>query len=469
MSNLRWSGEQLKATFYFNNNTTYVVSTLNTENNKEIVSASYKGQEQVQYNNLFGSVSSNTLRLDIWDMNNLLDSNNSSSPYYNYMRPGVKVVCQLFKDGVYEDYGTYYVNSWSAPWSNGSQEFVTIEAEDELTYICNFDIPKMPTYTGVRAGVLITNILNKIGIPNSRIFIDDDINVKKIIGVSPNTKLGYFLNDICQELCAIVEIDVHNNIYIMKAMSGYKNRYTLSDGDDIIKVSKDAYCDTPYTRVKLTYYKSGSNRYDMLGGYNKDIDLTDKNIPDISLGNRVQSIAAVVLQQPSTTVDVLVTKFDGYQLGVDLGIDVDRALEDADINIYGSYKKTNDKVIYSNIKYDGLLTTGSTINYEMTSQYAETEIEAQAIADTMAHYIEMLYKKVNVESVIKPSINVGDIININSYNINGNYKVIASEVTFGEEYSHNLTLVPLNTALWDDSETWDDQISWNDYSNTIFS
>lgn len=471
MSALTWSGQQLKVTFEFKNGLTYTTTTNSNSDTTNIVSASFKGQEQTQYNNIFGSVSSNNIVLQIWDANNYLDNSNLSSPYANYMEPGTKVVCKLISGSSESNFGTYRVTEWKSPWSDGIQEFVEITLSDELTYICNKDIPELPTYNGIYAGTLISTILVKLGIAQSRIHIDDDINTKRIVGVAPNEKVGYFLNDICKELCAIVEIDENDNIYIMKALSGYKNRYNITDIGDIIKAEKRAESLVPYTRVRVSYNKTGSDRCDSIGGYSKDIETSDKEINNISIGNRVQAIGAVILQFKNENTPIALKSFSANQNTLDLSIACSSDIEDIDFNIIGKYKKSNDKYVYSKIKYDGIFTTDSNISYDMTSEYAETENDAQAIADNMARYIEMLYKKIELDTMLKPSISVGSILNISgiqSLMISGNYKVIESQVEFGEQYSHRLTVVPMNSALWDDSESWDDQTVWNDYSDTLF-
>ena len=169
-----WNDEIIKATLYFDNGKTYECSNNSDYSDNLIVKSSKRQVEQVNYNNLFGGICSNEFSLTLYDASNILNISNNSSPYYTYMRVGVKIIAKIsYDNGVtFDDYGTFYVTEWGNSYFDEMINTVTINSCDRLQYIMNSDMPKLKAYSGVAISVLLTDTLTKLGIDKNKIKIE---------------------------------------------------------------------------------------------------------------------------------------------------------------------------------------------------------------------------------------------------------------------------------------------------------
>lgn len=454
----RWNNEDIKAKLYFDNGRTYSVN-MNTSSDSGIVSVIKNETEQVNYNNIFGSISSNEILLTIFDVEDKLNIENKKSPFYNYMRHGVKIELSIDYnvDDKYEKYGTYYVTDWSGILSDGFHDVVKIQAVDEMQYILNADIPKLGAYAGIRADQLIIKVLSGIGINSSRIKIHKSLNTSLMFGVAEDSKVGYFLNEICQALCAVIVINDNNDILIMPALTGYNKEYTLSD-DFIISVNNQNNNKNIYTRVKCRYNKKKGEDYGTILYDVQDLSIGNNIIYNSQLSRNAVSITEIRTEIDSDYTDIEAVNFSAYQKGIDFTLNSKSKTDDAKITVYGKYTLSSEKHAISNLLYNDI---SRDVTYEMFNDYIQTEEDAKNISDLMARYIELNNHRIVINTIFTPRITVGDIINFDNVFLRGKYKVIASRTQHGTSYNKELTLIPYDLhGVWDDSKEWDDNTSW---------
>lgn len=456
---MEWNNEPYKVRLSFDNDMIYEVESKSGGNDKFICSAIKDSTEQVNYTNLFGSISSNSFEVTIYDDNNYLDIENKQSPYYNYMRNGVKVEVFISYDDkiTWKPYGTFYVTDWGNIYSNGMHDVVTIKAVDELKYILNNDIPKLSTYSGISADKLIKMVLVGVGVDERRIKIDKSLESNLLFGVTEDEKVGYFLNDICQALCAVMIINDENEVLVMPALVGYNKEYSVGK-ECIEQINNSNNNRNIYTNVKCRYQKKK-------GKHNGSVlyDITDLEAGNNDINNLKFNVKAINVREirVESDCDIDIKGFSAYQNGIDLDIKSDKTTEDVAITVSGEYITSNEKYVESQINYTDHKKNTRRVSYDMYNQYVQTEEDAQTIADKMARYIELNNRKIHIKTWFSPMITVGDILNFDNNLLQGKYKVIADRVILGAGYQKNLTLIPYNIlGIWEDSKSWDDDTSW---------
>ena len=462
-----WNNEKVKLVFTFDNNEVYEICTgADNDTDNFIVTFIPNDIVQTNYTNLFGSVSSNSISVTVYDTKNNLDMNNSKSPYYNYMRNGVKIEAFISYDNVnYEPYGTYYVTDWGNMFSTGTHDVVTIVAHDELHYIINNDIPKLSAYSGVRCDELIRKVLEGCGVADNRIIISEQLDLKLKFGVSEDSKVGYFLNDICQALCAVIVINKKNEILVVPALSGFGKEYVLSD-EPIESVSSSNNSNSIYTNVKCTYDKKTGSLYGGLILSNSNIEAGKYKINNMLFSRKALNVSEISIESDCIHDGIDIKGFSAYQNGIDIEIDNGNSeIEEAYINITGAYIKTNKKNVYSDISFSDIK-GNRRVSYEMFNEYVQTSNEAQDVANQMARYIELMNNKIVIRSLYNPKITVGDILIFNNKLLSGKYLVIASETIFGINYEKILNVIPFKLGtIWDDSLSWNDEGNWQENMN----
>ncbi len=451
---VRWNNEIIKAKFTFDNGKTYEVSSYSENNDKFITDSRKVDTEQISYTNLYGSVSSNVLTLSIFDINNYLDIENQNSPYYGYMRNGAK--CELFisyDNHKYENFGTYYVKSWSEMYRDGLHDICTIALVDELEYILNCDMPKLSAYSGVKAGDLIIKVLTGIGIKSSRIKIDKSLEINLLFGVTDDDKVGYFLNEICQALCAVIIIDKDNNILVVPALTGYGQVYELPD-KYIESYETSNNQNNIYTKVKTRFAKRRGSRNGILLTDNIDVVAGENDFNSLSFSSKCLAVREIAVED----ADIEINGFNAYQSAIDIDIDGNDNIENMDMTVSGEYMIAVEKSVSSDINYtDSKLNT----SYNIVNNYVQTEAEAQIVADKLARYIELMSKRITIRTIYTPAITTGDVLIFEGANLYGRYKVIDTSTVFSEQYSKEITIIPLNTyGIWDDSKSWNDDLNW---------
>lgn len=452
-----WNNEPIKVILTFDNGKTYETST-HSLSGYSVVSFNKNEEEQINYTNLFGSINSNEINMKLFDVLDRLNCENKKSPFYGYMRQGVEVKAYISYDDeeTWEDYGTYYVTDWSGVYSNGFQDVVNIRAVDEMHYILNNDVPKLSTYSGIKADELIYRVLTGCGVDKNRIKIDKSLNTELRFGLAEDEKVGYFLNEICQALCAVAIINDHNEILIMPTLTGYNNYYDLDD--KYIEIIENCNNNKSiYTNVKCRYNKrKGKSKGSIL---NDTVDLVvgTNNINNLEFGVSSLNIREIRVE---TEESIDIRSFSAYQNGIDIEIISDSAIEETDVTVSGEYINSVEKYVKSEINYTDQKNNRK-VSYEIFNRYVQCEEDAQIVADKMAKYIELMNHRIKLRTVYTPRIALGDILNFDNEFLQGKYKVIASNTSHGEVYEKNLTLIPCSTVgVWDDSKSWNDDANW---------
>lgn len=471
-----WKGEAIKATLYFDNNTSYeVYYSENAPDDKHIVKCSLSEQESTDYGNPLGVASENSCTLSIFDINNSLINSNTNSEFFGYMRNGVKVELQIedTDNNCYVPYGVYYVSSWSTAFSNGLTDTAEISACDKLQYLGNKDIPKLPVYSGLTLDKMLKVVFNSLGITDEEYIIDERLNTKIVFGVTVGEKVREFLNSVAQALIAHITVDRRGIIRIVPALKSYGKTYTILDKDICGDIKSEHNESNMYNSVKVTYNKLSEDKQGELISIN-DIELVKgiNKLVGIRLNNKALDIENIYIDTPyndtqGNIVEVTGITWSAYQDGIDITCYCNTEVSDCSISVFGK--------VLSETEYNELVNIEDTgYKYDNTLEVVTTVVQdrdtANKLANNVAEYLKHSDKRLLLDTMLTPLAEVGDTIIINSIQdeFNGNYKLIESDTDNSSTYQRRITLIKISdidlnySRVWDDKRIWDDEDTFLD-------
>lgn len=440
-----YTNEHLKAVLTFDNGKTYTCLSSNTEEQGNIlVRASGNFKDSFDDGNPLGIIVSNEFSLSIRDKEDNLVSTNIKSPYYKYMRNGVKVELYLIKNGAEKPYGVYYTNSWDSKRASGYYETTDLSCTDSLNYIGNKEIPELPAFSGITIQDLLINIFSALNITNY--IIDPSLNLDLVFSVKQGDRLRDVLNDIAQALIARVTCDMTGKIMIVPAFPE-KVVYGKVSDRFIDKATIGHNTNNQYNRVRLDYTDVGiQESVNLASLQNKVIPPGEFTIDGIQLTNDVQGIDQVNITQdvtPTTFEEAVEVKdYKGYQGGVTVYIE-NKGLEakTVGIDIEGRVSSVTNASVYSDVA-DNDVKIASTLILE--SKYIQGSEAAQSYVNKVAEYLRLSQHSYTSDSHIEPSMPSGVYIQIESNDpvIAGVYYISGVSPNFNEgNYSMSISYV----------------------------
>lgn len=475
--NTLYNFEPCRLTFYFDNNLNYTVDyTFSGGVGDNFIYTIDTIERDANSNeNPIGTISSDSLYVSVFDSANNLMPTNKTSPYYGFMRNGVKMVFEIAYDGVhYEKYGTYYVNSWKTAFNR----MANIGAYDRLQYITNQELPKLKAYSGVRMKQLITNVFTGIGLDASEFSIDNSLDIQMVYGVTKGTTVRSFLDDALNALNARIIIKSDGIIRIVPALSAYgQTTWTLTDAG--LKDSIDTAQNTSniYNKVRVNYKKTGSytndnllsnsgiilktgvNKFDNLKFSNKNLGLVDVSVdyPPTVLDKNGNSVAVDIKW------DYSVTYVAAYQDGIDITVVNNTGVEVTDFEIYVNGAKLNTTDAYEETDIPDTDTKVANV-LQINSNATQDSATAKAVANSISRRLNSTNKRVVVNTLLSAKVQKGDIVilNLGYSEFDGRYKILDCDTTW-TDYTKTITLVEYDPAVWKDIINWTDSDTWKDF------
>jgi hypothetical protein len=433
--------ERLKAIIYFGENLEYEVFNDGADN--FIYEAEFEFNEGNNNVNPLGVNVSNDLNLVIMDINNYLSPGNESSPYADYIKNGVKIKTFISYDGGinFEDYGVWYVNSWSCGFSEGYNEPAYINCEDILNTIGNIDMPSMDVYNNTSACALIASVFEKIGLSSSDYVLDQSLD-KTISYGDRYSKVRDFLNNMSQLMLARFIVDRHGVIRMVPALGFASDINELwLNGSELGAIKNKNTNTVDYNEIKVTYLTNGSIRSGLLYSGTKELSNGLNEIRDISFNVNAVSIDEVDIDSDVYIDDM---SFSGFNNGINLDLNiVTTDPVDAKIKIYGHYVDKIEEAV------SDIIESGTSIGgrvFEFDSNQVMTKAAAQVLMNNLKTNIIQLSRHYSLSGVVyTPMLYTGDKIVITDTGTmyDGTYKVITESVSFKEAYDVNLTLLKI--------------------------
>lgn len=437
----RFNNEQVRLTMTFDNNKTYVASTSNTGDNV-LETCTIRENEGNTSGNPLGIMSSNTLNFTIFDISGVLIKTNKNSPYYGYMRNGVKVYVEwLDNNGTWNPFGTFYTNSWNNTRSDGGYQSVNIGAQDRLNYIGNLNIPELPAFSSIEISSLIDEIFKAIGLHSSEYYIDPSLNLRLTFSITKGAKLRDTLNAIAQALIARITINRYGVIEIKPAFPEIPTDVDTVDGKFISSGAMEQHQYTDYAIVQLSYFELGIENSVVLATLNNAAVNTGENSFDnLQLTNRVQGIDLVTFEYDVTSENyqnaISDINYTGYQGGISVNIDsVNSEQLVGTITVEGRETGNSEVVLSRNI-----ISADSKVSNTLmlTSDYIQNRNDANNYLNAVVNYINKIRNSGRFEQCILGfNLKSGMYIDLqsNDADMDGIYYVQSVTFNVGEMFS----------------------------------
>lgn len=389
--------------------------------------------------------------MQIYDTEDKLSPANTNSKYYGKVVNGVEIDLFISYDGVnWEPYGVYYATSWGGGFSDGSHNEVSVSADDKLNTIGNYDLPALPAYGNIQAGDLLGNLMDAIGISKDEYSIDPAINGEMTYGLTPGSKVRDAFNNICQLRFARVIIDRTGVIRFVPALGIY------TTGNEIVVDGASGYTGTlsnknnnniNYNKISVKYLEAGDiSRKTIFDDSSHSLVEGKNTITDINFQHRALSIEQVQILHNNLESGAYVSSlnYKGYQNGVQINVTVANGpIDECRIVGRGMVVSTTDRYVNVDIKNTTII-GGST--FEFDTKQMMSKAYADKLAESLQGYLSVVSRNIVMDNtVITPKLYIGDkmIIQNTGTMYDGIYKVIGLDISFGEEYNLDVTLIRL--------------------------
>ena len=320
-----YNGAPIKIKMTFDNNATYEASSANTTNNV-IQTGNISENESINSGNPLGIMTSNKVHLEILDLDGVLIATNTASPYFGYMRSGVKVELWEYRNSTWVEMGTYYTNGWDNRRKNGGYTTSQIDCQDRLNYIGGMQMPELESYASVNMIVLLEAIFQGIGLTSSDYYIDPSLDATLNVSITKGERVRDNINSIAQALLARITMGRDSKIYVRPAFPTMTTAKTI-DNNAILDYSIQNNDDMQYNKVTLKYSEIGVKTSETLAEVDNVLISNGVNeVKAISISDRTQGIDGVTVQ---LTIDESIVVSDytniisditykGYQGGIDV-------------------------------------------------------------------------------------------------------------------------------------------------------
>ena len=441
------NNETYKAVLTFDNNATYTALTDNSET-QVLTYLDLTESSSLTAGNPTGIMEPNYLNIKIVDFTNNLLSTNTSSPYYGYMRNGVKIALFVSYDGgAFEPFGVYYTDSWSSEKSDGGYSEVSLSCVDNLEYIGNKELPPLPAYSGVNVVNLLENIFLGIGLSREDFHIDETLSLTMIYAVTKSTTVREALNSISQSLLARIYTDRSGVIQVVPAIPTKKIKWVLDD-DFIESISIQHNKISQYNKVKLLYNKIDNRPADTILELN---NITLKNglneFKNLQINSNVLSIDGVFVTADADDVSnldkVSFITYTAYQGGIDVNVFSTKTEEFyANLEVMGRVTGITDAFVESTIQGNDVK-VANTLTLE-NPVIQDVDI-AQDYVNKVAQYLQTMEQEVVISGALSSRLQVQDYITLTSEDaaLSGTYLITHINIVDGEAYSLSATAIKI--------------------------
>ena len=423
-----------------------------------IHSLSIKENDAIISGNPLGVLTPNTCNISIFDPQNRLSSSNPDSPFYGYIKQGVKIVLEISYDGTtYVPYGVYYSVNWSTDYSNGYNGQTNISANDALDYVSKLVVPKIPIVLDTTLNDTLQLLFTKLN-ETSKIVLTlnilDSLTKSMKYGVVYGNTAREFINYAVMWYLGRFTVGRDGEFYIYRIGTDSGNTYTLTD-DMVIKLPSDKKTESViYNRIKLTYKQFGATEIQEIIR-STDISLNSSTVSSgitkfdkLQMGRKILCVTDVYFETPNTIgAQEIVLDNLGYEAGQD-NIDVTihnnaTVTVPADLFIDGIMLNEKDISVLSTQTTEEDVSVASILN--LNNPLIQTTTEAEAYVESALDIINMFSNTLVLETLLTPACTTGDTVTVELTSggiiFNGDYTVLAVNTKHGADYVNTITLV----------------------------
>lgn len=452
LDTLIWQGVYLyKCVLTFDNGQVFEVVSGDNASGAKIKGFHVDEKTAVTSGNPVGIMSPNSCNVVIFDPEYRLIPTNVNSPYYGYMRNGVKVNLYISYDfgETWEPLGEYFTEGWRVRKVNGGFEAAELTCTDKLTYIGNKDIPKLSAYAGVDVKGLLREIFLAVGLTESEFYIDPSLDLTMIYAITKGNKLREVLNTIAQSLIARVTVGRDGVVRVIPAFPSMEVVGVLGPTFlESLTVSHNQLA--VYNKVKLSYNKVDNRPSEVLLSLNNVLINPGVNdFSNLQTSQNILSIDGVYIEFEGNSTDfdkdrVEYIDYKASQRGIDIEIK-SNATEPfyCDLTVEGRTTGVTDAYVEKDVP--GTDTKiGNTLSLE--SYVIQDESTAKSYVDKVVDYLYKMEQEVTISGLLSPKLEPSKYIQVetNNHITDGNYLITQFRLSLDEvSYSVSATLIKI--------------------------
>lgn len=381
-------------------------------------------------NSPFGDVTSNELELVLYNTDSIFSPKNEDSPYYGFIRRGIKIEAFIRPDEVdeWDKVGVYYVNEWNTASSGFTADIV---AYDKLYSILNAPVPSLKIARDVAFAKFVKEYF---GLFNTEVYVDEAISLilpyAFTSGYTDNRRLLADLMIAAQADCFCN----HSGSVVVKSKTAKREvRATFTDADQIITAAIKQSLSTDYDSASITY--------------NAMQESQEMNILSISDLNITPGITAVGLTKFSTD-RVLSVKSIKATSSVSVKPLTFEATADS---IAYSLQSTSEALTQVDFigtileKVSSIVSTDGAAAIELDSQFVQTKSLAESLCEYVDSYVDAAMPTLELVVRGNPKIELGDLVQVYSARYKLKYTGTVAKAEYGYDggLSCKMTLVVL--------------------------
>ena len=354
--------------------------------------------------NPVGDVSANELDIKLFNSNGMFSPSNTSSPYYGYMKEGVKVVVKVraSEESAWDELGTFYVKDWYAEVT-GLQ--ATVTCYDKIYSVTKAQVPALPITNDTTYVDAFRAFLNGVGVSHN---IDTNLPGRMswwyVMSKSQDT-----LKKLAGACSAAVFCDRHDNVKVLNASAVKGVQHILTDADQIISASIKQSINKEYNGLDISISNAQLSdttslldikEYSVVPGIVKSIPVEFSSRP-------VARLECAKLDTASQRVDLL-----GFAYNTDT-FEMSIRNDEADhsvvaVSAYGRVVESV-KAVYAAYGDNPLV---------FSNEYVQNEAAAARIASILDRYINSQLPDLDLVIRGNPSYQLGDKLTVSSVKYN---------------------------------------------------
>lgn len=363
----------------------------------------------------FGDVTSNELELSLLNLDGMFNPKNEDSPYYGFIKRGVRIEAFIRPDEVdeWDPMGVFYVSDWNTSSSGTTADII---AYDKLYSVLNAPVPAMPILKKIGFADFMRAYFSTFGVS---VEIDPAINFTLPYGyTSGYTDNRELLEDLMVAALADCYCKHDGNVVIRGKKTPRDLRATFTDSDQIMSVAIKQSISTEYDSASVICNAVQESAEQTVLSVDEvpvmpgitNIDSTKFATPGVVSVNsvRVESDAVVKPTSFVATPDTIICSLQSTANTV------------AQLIVKGTVLE----------KVSSVLATEGTSAVEIDSDFVQTTDNASAVLNYVDRYVNAAVPSLDLVVRGNPTIELGDKIHVISARYKINYVGIVTKVKY---------------------------------------
>jgi len=224
-------------------------------NGDDIFSLSLLEERKAENGKPFGSVSANSIFIELNNSDKKFTQNNVDGPYYGKIRPNIMIKPYLglelsSGDLEYIPLGVFWTGEWQ---ENKSELSASVTCMDRMAKIKNMDLPMIPVVYNTNIRDMFFVLFEALGLPPASYIVDSTLTQEVPRGWFPNGKVTNSLNCLCESGNCNVAMDRYDIVRVDPNVVTGEAGLSIDDENQIESGSNPVKYLDAYSRVNVKY------------------------------------------------------------------------------------------------------------------------------------------------------------------------------------------------------------------------